>query len=273
MTGLANISIHAPREGSDAPPRSSGFMPPISIHAPREGSDLFPALLPLDARHFYPRSPRGERRSRALARITSRLFLSTLPARGATYSGHHRAEMPPDFYPRSPRGERRVRPCTGSWPTNFYPRSPRGERHMDATLALISGSISIHAPREGSDIQSWSWRQTLDDFYPRSPRGERPAKVRYVAELTKNFYPRSPRGERLWAGYVLCRPAEHFYPRSPRGERPMTLRCPIFCRSNFYPRSPRGERRRPSRHDGQRIRYFYPRSPRGERPGSPGLSG
>ena len=35
-----NISIHAPREGSDTPPAVSGGKKlSISIHAPREGSD------------------------------------------------------------------------------------------------------------------------------------------------------------------------------------------------------------------------------------------
>ena len=56
------ISIHAPREGSDASHDSAdqaGSM--ISIHAPREGSDAA-SLSALRMRlNFYPRSPRGER--------------------------------------------------------------------------------------------------------------------------------------------------------------------------------------------------------------------
>ena len=57
-------------------------------------------------------------------------FLSTLPARGATEVGVRSAAKSFDFYPRSPRGERRG-------------RGVRGRR-----LA----AISIHAPREGSDL-------------------------------------------------------------------------------------------------------------------------
>ena len=63
QTVRAEISIHAPREGSD-PVVTSNLrnMSTISIHAPREGSDVVqPALETLTAR-----------------------FLSTLPARGAT---------------------------------------------------------------------------------------------------------------------------------------------------------------------------------------------
>ena len=35
---------------------------------------------------------------------------------------------------------------------HFYPRSPRGERQLDAYRALLDRKISIHAPREGSDL-------------------------------------------------------------------------------------------------------------------------
>ena len=34
-----DISIHAPREGSDGKPAPADGHRPISIHAPREGSD------------------------------------------------------------------------------------------------------------------------------------------------------------------------------------------------------------------------------------------
>ena len=56
-------------------------------------------------------------------------------------------------------------------------------------------NISIHAPREGSDIRPTTTAAGAKNFYPRSPRGERlifgPLAGRII-----NFYPRSPRGER-----------------------------------------------------------------------------
>ena len=79
------ISIHAPREGSDTVRMRARLAGEISIHAPREGSDVKSMLsAPLMVE-----------------------FLSTLPARGAT-SGQPGAfdRLRPDFYPRSPRGER-----------------------------------------------------------------------------------------------------------------------------------------------------------------------
>ena len=79
------ISIHAPREGSDVEVlQGAGVHLGISIHAPREGSDLFRLFMTFGQPYFYPRSPRGERPGRrwAMAKVT--IFLSTLPARGAT---------------------------------------------------------------------------------------------------------------------------------------------------------------------------------------------
>ena len=77
------ISIHAPREGSDFSDRLTFGLSRISIHAPREGSDAEPAPHLHRPRHFYPRSPRGERPSVSARAPASRYF-----------------------YPRSPRGER-----------------------------------------------------------------------------------------------------------------------------------------------------------------------
>ena len=102
------ISIHAPRVGSDifTPPITVQRMP-ISIHAPRVGSDQRRYKGLWSHFDFYPRSPRGERRSvsRHCSKICSisihaprvgsdplfaridiakPLFLSTLPAWGAT---------------------------------------------------------------------------------------------------------------------------------------------------------------------------------------------
>ena len=82
---LGNISIHAPREGSDPTPPGERQSACISIHAPREGSDIcWTCRVSSMKRHFYPRSPRGER-----------------PAGGPCRAGRSG-----DFYPRSPRGER-----------------------------------------------------------------------------------------------------------------------------------------------------------------------
>ena len=124
------ISIHAPRVGSDGEGAQEVALSVISIHAPRVGSDPQTALWSRwSLADFNPRSPCGERlddseKSNGLPR-----FQSTLPVWGAT-SG-------------SASPSRRS--------THFNPRSPCGERPNLPPLRGIESSISIHAPRVGSD--------------------------------------------------------------------------------------------------------------------------
>jgi len=81
-----------------------------------------------DEASFNPRSPRGERRRCTLKEPRGRCF-----------------------NPRSPRGERLFALATSVKPPSFNPRSPRGERPKTANLLAMRSSVSIHAPREGSD--------------------------------------------------------------------------------------------------------------------------
>ena len=105
-------------------------------------------------------------------------------------------------------------------------------------------SISIHAPREGSDTWSSLPICQLAHFYPRSPRGERP-RVRLYIRADADFYPRSPRGER--------QPAAH----GSRHQRGISIHAPREGSDRFLPGAPP-----PPGH-------FYPRSPRGERHTAP----
>ena len=168
------ISIHAPREGSDHRETVFPHLYVISIHAPREGSDVHGQPQIRRRSDFYPRSPRGERRPPARTTSRGSIFLSTLPARGATrgpcqgrqddcyfYPRSPRGERPghyvsktawADFYPRSPRGERHVRASKSRFDYHFYPRSPRGERPATGQPHSRLLGISIHTPREGSDV-------------------------------------------------------------------------------------------------------------------------
>ena len=176
------ISIHAPRVGSDRSSRYQCLLPgafqstlpvwgatgltpvliywvPISIHAPRVGSDTRSPSLRFCAIHFNPRSPCGERPiSRALSVFGV------------------------DFNPRSPCGER---PAwygnTGNSSWAFQSTLPVwGATGRDAQTAQAE-SISIHAPRVGSDGVRISIARGGKYFNPRSPCGERPSAFMPIA--------------------------------------------------------------------------------------------
>ena len=147
------ISIHAPRTGSDQQKRQRPAEPAISIHAPRTGSD----------------APRP-----ALA-IPTKKFQSTLPARGAT-SGQQSQQSAPAisihaprtgsdasticarrkaryFNPRSPHGERRTATGAERFQIKFQSTLPaRGATRAATTRRPTRTLISIHAPRTGSDV-------------------------------------------------------------------------------------------------------------------------
>ena len=100
---------------------------------------------------FNPRSPHGERRRPLYSFACSYLFQSTLPARGATCSCR----------------------CCFARAYLFQSTLPaRGATVPDST-ALNVVTISIHAPRTGSDSPISSDKIANLHFNPRSPHGER----------------------------------------------------------------------------------------------------
>ena len=175
LTGVlvCDISIHAPRTGSDAFPclaaRAYSNFNPRSPH----GERLPPTCARNLWRNFNPRSPHGERQDRAFLnrrieisihaprtgsdagknpseqsaqkfqstlpargatdgiarKQAEKAFQSTLPARGATKGVQSRGASLRHFNPRSPHGERRYNAIiTERWMLYFNPRSPHGER-------------------------------------------------------------------------------------------------------------------------------------------------
>ena len=126
----------------------------ISIHAPRTGSDARQPGHSGGLRYFNPRSPHGERHCAPFMDMGKSVISIHAPRTGsdADLDGH----LPSggDFNPRSPHGERRSQRLWKEYTTcNFNPRSPHGERQNFARIFLHIRYISIHAPRTGSDAR------------------------------------------------------------------------------------------------------------------------
>ena len=168
--------------------------------------------------NFNPRSPRGERRSGGVSVSTCpRQFQSTLPARGAT----------------------RLR--QKYWTSPLFQSTLPARGATDNSLHMPNrSSISIHAPREGSDCARLQGFPDRWDFNPRSPRGER-HRHHDLFPLPGRFQSTLPaRGATTIFG-SLGSVKSDFNPRSPRGERPPE-EVELVIPSHFNPRSPRGER-------------------------------
>ena len=287
---VRQISIHAPRVGSDEGQARNARQHDISIHAPRVGSDATALSRRGRAFHFNPRSPRGsdaghgvwirattrcsgawnfnprslcgERRSALSNATASSEFQSTLHVRGATSRSRFSA-LPRLFQSTLP-----VRGATRD------PHDVVRQRH-----------ISIHAPCAGSDFASRilsahaaSFQSTLPvrgatafvswlqdgqtDFNPRSPRGERPAKNQERGKHM-HFNPRSPRGERRDSRGVC---AEHggISIHAPRVGSDY-VDVPLVHIGHISIHAPRVGSDSPPDRRPTPAGYFNPRSPRGER--------
>ena len=185
-------------------------------------------------KYFNPRSPCGERRA-ASAKTSS----------GLRY-----------FNPRSPCGERHFYKRCVNRISNFNPRSPCGERPdtvdvyrispvfqstlpvwgatSEILLVTVLVTISIHAPRVGSDRGRVVHFSLEGDFNPRSPCGERPwlCQAPLVPALFQSTLP-------VWGatGTRYCNSVidNNFNPRSPCGERPLHRRTDRnICRISIH---------------------------------------
>ena len=162
-------SPHGERQDSASTINKWAHFNPRSPHGERPQRPCVPE----SPHHFNPRSPHGERHHPMKVLSCGPKFQSTLPARGATRStcdtcvaiaisihaprtGSDRRADPYiictiHFNPRSPHGERLSARNYASCKAGFQSTLPaRGATEYDA-MTDEQRSISIHAPRTGSD--------------------------------------------------------------------------------------------------------------------------
>ena len=155
----------------------NGALSEISIHAPRTGSDskrvVFPAYpfkfqSTLPARgatagftggkkerlYFNPRSPHGERLIGLKVRCQREIFQSTLPARGAT-AQHGVAQADFLISIHAPRtGSDAMSKHIPRSRRDFNPRSPHGERRRGIETRIRAKQFQSTLPARGATAQS-----------------------------------------------------------------------------------------------------------------------
>ena len=196
--------------------------------------------------NFNPRSPRGERLAVHLALVPTIFISIHAPREGSDLQLPCRNFRIHQISIHAPReGSDAHSFFSGPESNNFNPRSPRGERRYTVVIRGYAGltfqstlpargatgwprpspvgaTISIHAPREGSDPIERGKAVFPDDFNPRSPRGERRISILGLSNGSSFQSTLPARGATLliWRTQTATR---DFNPRSPRGERPATL--------------------------------------------------
>ena len=210
--------------------------------------------VPSSWRHFYPRSPCGERHRHNTQDATPvRISIHALLAE----SDPHIAACglcDLNFYPRSPCGERQCArgPLRAGGPflstlslrratcrflrfyspkLYFYPRSPCGERHGRKVYPYNHATISIHALLAESDRPKQTQQSSQTHFYPRSPCGERHGGAGCVhIGHAISIHALLAESDRQRVTEQLS--VRYFYPRSPCGER-LSARCAAPCAQSF----------------------------------------
>ena len=134
--------------------------------------------------------------------------------------------------------------------------------HNDVVLRMIS----IHAPREGGDIGSWSLTPVLTAFQSTPPARGATLACDGVAGTACLFQSTPPaRGATV---RPFCSGGCYRFQSTPPARGATVQRGKLFLSdANFNPRPPRGGRRRCRRNVGGAT-DFNPRPPRGGRPGS-----
>ena len=236
------ISIHAPRTGSDTREIKVTAKGGISIHAPRTGSDGLQMGKRLKWLKISIHAPRTGSDSRPCCRIYAiKIFQSTLPARGAT----------------SIISERTARRA-------FQSTLPARGATKIGTRPAESKYISIHAPRTGSDQYCHKASASKPYFNPRSPHGERHKTRILPLRYCEDFNPRSPHGERL-AGLYCSAAKAPFQSTLPARGATMALCTPIRSCLRFQSTLPARGATALGSPENKRKRHFNPRSPHGER--------
>ena len=169
--------------------------------------------------NFYPRPPRGGRRSclmisgvaKAISihalreegddlavnpKAQNRIFLSTPSARRATDDPCPWYCARSDFYPRPPRGGRPVRCCRPACSHHhFYPRPPRGGRQTAVSTA-VKGLIFLSTPSARRATDEHAHGMTTGKISIHALREEGDTTHEEGTSDETHFYPRPPRGGR-----------------------------------------------------------------------------
>ena len=149
--------------------RSSAVLLNFNPRAPC-GARLKKSSISTSLMDFNPRAPCGARPTCSLYMISTSLFQSTRPLRGATPHSPASRSVSCRFQSTRPlRGatdcEVRVRRAA----SNFNPRAPCGARPQRADAVCKVAGISIHAPLAGRDLRGTTAQSSLHQFQSTRP--------------------------------------------------------------------------------------------------------
>ena len=170
-----------------------------------------------------------------------------------------------DFNPRPPRGGRLGHVgVVGLEDNDFNPRPPRGGRPSSLIGRLCRSGISIHAPREGGDLQLAVWANGSPEFQSTPPARGATSPSASAPRPDRHFNPRPPRGGRQLSVYPVQTPHQISIhaPREGGDPTPMLI---LHAPAVFQSTPPARGATRTGGYFRSFVRHFNPRPPRGGR--------
>ena len=191
--------------------------------------------------NFYPRPPRGGRRSFLSPSAWTWRFLSTPSARRATSRPHDPCPVWLYVYPRPPRGGRPdpgVHIEIGGY---FYPRPPRGGRHdRPGPRVAIIKFLSTPSARRATKYRYLTFE---DRKFLSTPSARRATPPSLLLSASRIFLSTPSARRAIDAGKATI--MANLFLSTPSARRATTAPTSTTCsRTYFYPRPPRGGRRR-----------------------------
>ena len=168
------------------------------------------------------------------------VFQSTPPVRGATSANTHLG-LTSRFNPRPPCGERPPTPGRIQEKAGFQSTPPvRGATFANACLDFAN-TVSIHAPRAGSDAKSWA-EEVMNEVSIHAPRAGSDYEITHKRTRSHTFQSTPPvRG--ATATWILFGSGRIVSIHAPRAgsdaDGAQFVSNPAWC---FNPRPPCGER-------------------------------
>ena len=149
-------------------------------------------------------------------------------------------------------------------PKTISIHAPRTGSDRNSTYTLpVTSYISIHAPRTGSDNITLLHNARQCDFNPRSPHGERPTASTALEKIGTYQSTLPARGATFEPGDT-GQPKTDFNPRSPHGERLAEWKNHGYM-VKFQSTLPARGATFMANESGVDLQNFNPRSPHGER--------
>ena len=168
------VSIHAPREGCDAPKSTGATDYLVSIHAPREGCDLRLSYLVMSNPSFNSRTPGGVRQIPSLTSFLIIPFQFTHPGRGATPIRTPSTVFGGRFNSRTPGGVRLARSSARLPDTqSFNSRTPGGVRQVNSHHNPKRQMFQFPHPGRGATFTTHTRQEHTSSFNSRTPGGVR----------------------------------------------------------------------------------------------------